>query len=104
MTLTPSSNDKASETTAAATSPIECPMTAPGLTPYEASVAASETCIANSVGWTRSMPVTVSGAEIASVTEKPDSAWINGSRRAMVSANTGSLPSNSAPMPAHCDP
>ena len=35
--------------------------------------AASATCMANRVGWTRSMPVTVSGADIASVTENPAS-------------------------------
>ena len=33
--------------------------------------AASATCMANSTGWTRSIPVTVSGADIASVTENP---------------------------------
>ncbi|SKX17913.1 Uncharacterised protein [Mycobacteroides abscessus subsp. massiliense] len=50
ITLTPSSNDRASETTAAAASPIECPMTAPGFTPYEAMAAANDTCMANNVG------------------------------------------------------
>ena len=35
MTRTPSSSDSAPATTAAATSPIEWPMTAPGCTPYE---------------------------------------------------------------------
>ena len=33
ITRTPSSSDRAPETTAAAASPIECPMTAPGCTP-----------------------------------------------------------------------
>ena len=33
MTLTPSVSDRAPATTAAAASPIECPMTAPGVTP-----------------------------------------------------------------------
>ena len=36
-------------------------------------VAASATCMVNSVGWTRSIPVTTCGAVIASVTENPDS-------------------------------
>ena len=36
-------------------------MTAPGRTPYDFMVSASATWIANSVGWTRSMPVTVTG-------------------------------------------
>ena len=42
-------------------------------------MAASATCMANRVGWTRSMPVTFSGAVIASVTENPDSSAISGS-------------------------
>lgn len=44
------------------------------------------------------------GAVMASVTEKPDSAAISGSIAAMVAANTGSVASRSAPMPAHCEP
>ena len=67
-------------------------------------MAASATCMANRVGWTRSMPVTVWGAVIASVTEKPDSPAISGSDSAMVAANTGSLASRSAPIAAHCEP
>ena len=47
--------------------------------------------MANSVGCTRSIPVTVSGAVIASVTENPDSRAISGSTSATVAANTGSL-------------
>ncbi|SON63813.1 hypothetical protein MSIMFI_05344 [Mycobacterium simulans] len=50
------------------------------------------------------MPVTTSGADIASVTENPDSAAINGSISAIVAANTGSLASKSAPIAAHCEP
>ena len=73
MTRTPSSSDSAPATTAAAASPSECPMTAPGRTPYAFIVAASATCMVNSVGWIRSIPVTVCGADIASVTENPDS-------------------------------
>ncbi len=67
-------------------------------------VAAKATCMANSVGCTRSTPVTTSGAVIASVTENPDSWAISGSASAMVAANTGSLASSSAPIAAHCDP
>ena len=67
-------------------------------------MAASATCTANTVGWTRSMPVISSGDDIASVTEKPDSAAISGSAAATVRANTGSLASRSAPMAAHCEP
>ena len=67
-------------------------------------VAASATCMANRVGWTRSMPVTLSGAVMASVTEKPDSSAIRGSMVAMVAANTGSFASRSAPIAAHCEP
>lgn len=50
------------------------------------------------------MPVTVSGAVIASVTENPDSAAINGSSSATVAVNTDSFVSRSAPIAAHCDP
>ena len=50
------------------------------------------------------MPVTVSGADIASVTENPDSSAISGSRRATVAANAGSVASSSAPICAHCEP
>ena len=60
--------------------------------------------MAKSVGWTRSIPVTVCGAEIASVTENPDSAAITGSIAAMVAANTGSVASSSAPIRGHCEP
>ena len=54
-TRTPSSSDSAPATTAAAASPRECPMTAPGRTPYAFMVAARATCMVNSVGWIRSM-------------------------------------------------
>ena len=67
-------------------------------------MAASATCMVNRVGWTRSMPVTVSGADIASVTENPASRAISGSASAMVAANTGSVASRPAPIPAHCEP
>ena len=50
------------------------------------------------------MPVTTSDAEMASVTENPDSVAISGSIRAMVAANTGSVDSNWTPMAAHCEP
>src|SRR5690242_21317252 len=49
--------------------------------------------MAKIAGWIRSIPVTVSGAEIASVTENPDSSAISGSISAMVAANTGSAES-----------
>ncbi|RFZ09829.1 hypothetical protein DSM43518_01405 [Mycobacterium marinum] len=104
MTFTPSASDNAPATTAAATSPREWPMTAPGWTPYDLIACASATCMANSVGCTRSMPVTVSIAVIASVTEKPDSAAISGSSSATVAAKTGSLASKLVPMVAHCEP
>ena len=104
ITRTPSSSDNAPATTAAATSPMECPMTAPGVTPYDFIVAASATCMVNSVGWIRSIPVTVSGIDIASVTENPDSRAISGSASATVAANTGSLANRPAPIPAHCEP
>ena len=104
MTRTPSSTDSAPATTAAADSPSECPMTAPGRTPWDFIVSASATCIAKIVGWTRSMPVTSSGADIASVTEKPDSSAISGSIPAIVAAKTGSVASSSAPIPGHCEP
>ena len=50
MTRTPSSSDSAPATTAAAASPIEWPITAPGCTPYDLIVAASATCMVNSGG------------------------------------------------------
>ena len=53
----------------------------------------------NRVGWIRSIPVTVSGADIASVTENPDSRAISGSASATVAAKTGSVASRLAPMP-----
>ncbi len=67
-------------------------------------MAASATCMVNRVGWIRSMPVTVCGADIASVTENPDSRAISGSASATVAANTGSVASSSAPIAAHCEP
>ncbi len=97
MTRTPSSIERDPATTAAATSPMECPITAPGRTPWAAMASARATCMANRVGWTLSMPVTVSGADIASVTENPDSRSISGSRRATAAANTGSVDRSSAP-------
>ena len=66
--------------------------------------AASATCIANRTGWTRSIPVTVSGADIASVTENPASRAISGSTSAMHAANAGSFASRPAPIAAHCEP
>ena len=73
-------------------------MTAPGRTPYAFMVAARATCMVNSVGWIRSIPVTICGAVIASVTENPDSRAISGSACATVAANTGSVASSSAPI------
>ena len=67
-------------------------------------MAASATCMVNRVGWIRSIPVTVWGADIASVTENPDSRAISGSASATVAANTGSVASSSAPIAAHCEP
>ena len=67
-------------------------------------MAASATCMVKRVGCTRSIPVTVSGADIASVTENPDSRAISGSASATVAANTGSFASSSAPIAAHCEP
>lgn len=54
ITRAPSPSDKAPATTAEAASPRECPITAPGRTPWAFIVAASATCMVNSVGWTRS--------------------------------------------------
>ena len=79
-------------------------MTAPGCTPYERIVAASATCMVNSVCWTLSMPVTVSGDVMASVTENPASSAISGSSAATAEANAGSDASRPAPIPAHCEP
>nr|CRL56448.1 hypothetical protein CPGR_03770 [Mycolicibacterium fortuitum subsp. fortuitum DSM 46621 = ATCC 6841 = JCM 6387] len=104
ITRTASCSDNAPATTAAAASPIECPITAPGWTPLDLSAAASATCIAKIVGCTRSMPLTGSGSEIASVTEKPDSSAMRGSSSAMAAANAGSLARSCAPIPAHCEP
>ncbi len=104
MTFTPSASDSAPATTAAAASPIECPMTAPGVMPWAVMVAAIPTCMAKVVGWILWMPSTVSGASIASVTEKPDSAAISGSISAILAAKAGSLASSSAPIAAHCEP
>ena len=104
MTFTPSARDRAPATTAAATSPMECPTTAPGRTPWEVMVSAIATCMAKMAGWMRSMPVTVSGASSASVTEKSDSAAISGSISAIFAANAGSAASRAAPIDAHCEP
>ena len=98
ITRTPSSSDSAPQTTAAATSPIEYPMTALGRAPYAVMAAASATCIVNSVGCSLASPVTSSGAVIASVTEKPDSAATSGSIRATVAVNSGSSASSWAPI------
>ena len=50
------------------------------------------------------MPVTTSAEDMASVTEKPDSASISGSISAIFAANTGSVASSPLPMAAHCEP
>ena len=104
ITRTPSSSESAPVTTAAATSPIECPITAPGRTPRAAMASARATCMAKIVGWTAPIPVTVSGADMASVTENPDSCRMSGSMRAMAAANVGSFASRGAPISAHCEP
>lgn len=104
ITRSPSCSDNAPATTAAETSPREWPITAPGRTPRALIASASATCMTNRVGCTRSMPVTVSAAVRASVTEKPDSAAINGSAAATVAAKAGSVASRSAPIAAHCEP
>ncbi|CFE49747.1 Uncharacterised protein [Mycobacterium tuberculosis] len=101
MTRNPSCSDSAPATTAAAASPSECPMMAPGRTPYDFRAAARATCTAKMVGCTRSIPLTVCGADIASVTENPDSLAITGSIAATVAANTGSATSSSVPIPGH---
>ena len=102
--MTPSSRDSAPATTAAAASPIECPITAPGATPWAFMAAASATWTAKRVGWMRSMPDTCSAASMASVTEKPDCARTSGSISATVAANTGSEAISSRPIAAHCEP
>ena len=79
-------------------------MTAPGVTPRDFMVAAIAICIAKMAGWILWIPVTVSGARIASVTEKSDSAAIIGSNSAIAAANTGSEFINSRPISAHCEP
>ncbi len=79
-------------------------MTAPGWAPADFMVAANATCMANSVGCIRSIPVTTSGAVNASVTENPDSRAMSGSISAMVAANAGSLASSPAPIETHCEP
>lgn len=67
-------------------------------------MAARATCMAKMVGCTLSMPVRVCGADIASVTENPDSRAISGSTSATVVAKTGSFASSSAPICVHCEP
>ena len=67
-------------------------------------VAAIATCTAKMVGWTWWIPVTVSSAVIASVTEKLDSAAISGSISAILAAKTGSVASRPVPIAAHCEP
>ena len=56
------------------------------------------------VGWSRSTPVTTSGAVIASVTENPDSPAISGSTCATVAANTGSSPAAQRPSAPTANP
>lgn len=67
-------------------------------------MAAIATWTAKIVGWTRWMPSTVSGAVIASVTEKSDSAAISGSISAIFAAKTGWVASRPVPIEAHCEP
>ena len=104
ITRAPSSAESAPATTAAAASPIECPITAAGRTPRASIAAASATWTANIVGWIRSMPDSMPGAVIASVTENPDSCETTDSIFAIVSANTGSVRNSCVPISSHCEP
>lgn len=104
ITRAPSATLSAPATTAAATSPMECPITAAGRTPCARHSAASPSCMANSTGWMRSQPTSSSPARSAARTENPVSARISGSTSAIVAANAGSTTSRSRPIPGHCDP
>ncbi|WP_277622356.1 hypothetical protein [Streptomyces sp. CB03238] len=61
MTRTPSRTLNAPAATAAATSPMEWPITAAGSTPWDRHIAARPNWMAKITGCTRSNPVTTSG-------------------------------------------
>ena len=104
MTRTPSSSDSAPATTAAATSPMEWPMTPAGSTPWARQVAARAICMANRTGCTRAHPVTGSPVRTMSRTENPASPEMRGSTSVRAAAKAGSCFSRPRPIPGHCEP
>ncbi len=95
ITFNPSAGLSAPATTAAVTSPIECPITASGSTPYERHNAVNANCIPTKTGWMRSIPRTSSPDANTSRSENPTCSRKTGSSSATAAANAGSVASNS---------
>ena len=104
MTRRPSSGVSAPATTAAVTSPIECPITASGSTPYERHNAVNANCRPISTGWTRASPATRWPSVSTWCSENRMCSRNSGSNSSTAAANTGSSTSSCRPMPAHCEP
>jgi hypothetical protein len=104
MILTPVSSSMQPATTAAATSPIEWPMTAAGRSPCARHSSASATWTPKITGWaTHGESRTASGSSWARSERSPCSR-ISGSRRSIAAAKAGSASSSRRAMPGHCDP
>ncbi|SKZ32667.1 Uncharacterised protein [Mycobacteroides abscessus subsp. abscessus] len=104
MTLRPSARLSPPETIAAATSPMEWPITASGSTPRERHSAVSANCTPTRTGWIRSIPTTASPEVSVSRSEKPTCATKSGSISSIAAAKAGSSARRRRPMPAHCAP
>ncbi len=91
----------------AAISPVLCPTTASGRTPWCSHSAASPAWTAKLAGWASQVSAirdSVSGRVSSSSSDQP--AWRRTSRsqRSTASRNTGSASRSSRPMPHHCGP
>nr|WP_267898739.1 hypothetical protein [Sorangium cellulosum] len=104
---TASSRLRTPATCAAATSPTLCPITASGVTPFEARSADSATWtpkIASCATSVRSRRALASALVSSSRREKPACCLTSASHASSAARKTGSSPSSSRPMPIHCDP
>ncbi len=104
MTRTPSSTVSAPATTAAATSPIEWPTTAPGVTPYDFHVRASAIWMANRTGMASAGPSGLRPSSSSAQRSGPPSSANRPSRSSMASAKAGSSSRRRCAMPARCAP
>ena len=104
ITASPSARVSAPATTAALTSPIECPITASGTPRRNATTRSTPTERPPAPAAIRSIPITGSPADSTSCSENPVCATKSGSNSATAAANAGSSANNRRPIPAHCEP